>query len=105
MGRRARYIPAKLPQKLIQIRTSLGLTQQEMLALLDLPEGILQTSISQYERGKIEPPIFVLLRYSEVTNIWLEVLVRDELDLPGKLPAKLKSEGIKRKKSYCSKKC
>ena len=96
MGRRARYIPAKLPKKLSQIRNSLGLTQQEMLALLDLPEGILQTSISQYERGKIEPPIFVLLRYSEVANVWLEVLVRDELELPEGLPAPSKSEGIKR---------
>lgn len=104
MGRRARYIPAKLPQKLIQIRISLGLTQQEMLGLLDLPDGILQTSISQYERGKIEPPIFVLLRYSEVANIWLEVLVRDDLELPEKLPAKLKSEGIRSKKPYRSKK-
>lgn len=68
-----------------------------MHALLDLPEGILQTSISQYERGKIEPPIFVLLRYSEMANVWLEVLVRDELELPEKLPAKLKSEGVKGK--------
>lgn len=67
-----------------------------MLALLDLPDGILQTSISQYERGKIEPPIYVLLHYSEVANVWLDVLVRDELELPEKLPATSKSEGIKR---------
>jgi transcriptional regulator with XRE-family HTH domain len=99
MGRRARYVPARLPQKLIQIRKSLMLTQQEMLGLLKLPEEILQTSISQYERGKIEPPIFVLLRYSEVANVWLEVLVRDELDLPKELPAHTKSEGIRGKKS------
>lgn len=94
MGRRARYVPLRLPQKLIQIRKSLSLTQQEMLKLLDLPEEILQTSISQYERGKIEPPIFVLLRYAEVVNVWLEVLVRDELELPEKLPCSLKHKGI-----------
>src|SRR3712207_4941492 len=98
MGRRARYVPSRLPQKLIQIRKSLSLTQQEMLDLLKLPEEILQTSISQYERGKIEPPIFVLLRYAEIANVWLEVLVRDELDLPHKLPAGTKSEGITRRK-------
>jgi hypothetical protein len=38
--------------------------------------------VSQYETGKIESPIFVLLRYAEVANVWLEMLVRDNLDLP-----------------------
>ena len=100
MGRRARYIPARLPQKLIQIRKSLGLTQQDILQLLKLPEEILQTSISQYERGKIEPPIFVLLGYARVAGVYLDVLVDDDdLDLPEKLPANPKSEGIGRKKS------
>lgn len=96
MGRRARYIPARLPEKLIFIRKSLGLTQQEMLRRLELPEEILQTSISQYERGKIEPPIFVLLRYADVANVWLEVLLRDHLDLPDKLPSEVKHEGMLR---------
>jgi transcriptional regulator with XRE-family HTH domain len=95
MGRRARYIPVRLPEKLTQIRKALGLTQQEMLERLDLPEEILQTSISQYERGKIEPPIFVLLRYADVANIWLEVLLRDQLDLPNKLPSTVKHEGVR----------
>jgi transcriptional regulator with XRE-family HTH domain len=67
-----------------------------MLERLALPEEILQTSISQYERGKIEPPIFVLLRYAEVANVWLEVLVRDNLDLPVKLPSHVKHEGVRR---------
>ena len=95
MGRRARYIPVRLPEKLIQIRKALGLTQQEMLERLGLPEEILQTSISQYERGKIEPPIFVLLRYADVANVWLEVLLRDHLDLPNKLPSIVKHEGVR----------
>lgn len=95
MGRRARYIPVRLPEKLIHIRKALGLTQQEMLERLDLPEEILQTSISQYERGKIEPPIFVLLRYADMANVWLEVLLRDHLDLPFKLPSTVKHEGVR----------
>jgi transcriptional regulator with XRE-family HTH domain len=99
MGRRARYIPARLPEKLIQIRKSMGLTQQEMLKLLDLPEEILQTSISQYERGQIEPPIFVLLRYADAANVWLEVLLRDNLDLPEKLPSTKKHEGVNSRSS------
>lgn len=67
-----------------------------MLERLDLPEEILQTSISQYERGKIEPPIFVLLRYADMANVWLEVLLRDQLDLPNKLPSAVKHEGLPR---------
>lgn len=96
MGRRARYIPERLPEKLVQIRKAFGLTQQQMLERLDLPEEILQTSISQYEKGKIEPPIFVLLRYADMINVWLEVLLRDELDLPECLPSHIKHEGLKR---------
>ncbi|HYG78813.1 MAG TPA: helix-turn-helix transcriptional regulator [Pyrinomonadaceae bacterium] len=99
MGRRARYIPTRLPEKLIAIRRTLNLTQQEMLKRLDLPEEILQTSISQYEKGKIEPPIFVLLRYAEVANVWVEVLLKDTLDLPEALPSPVKHEGVSRKPS------
>ena len=94
MGRRARFIPTRLPEKLIYIRKALGLTQHQLLKKLNLPDEILQTSISQYERGKIEPPIFVLLRYAEIANVWLEALVRDELNLPEKLPSSIKHEGI-----------
>jgi transcriptional regulator with XRE-family HTH domain len=70
-----------------------------MLKRLELPDEILQTSISQYERGKIEPPIFVLLKYADTANIWLEVLLRDELDLPDEIPSRIKHEGIKRRAS------
>jgi transcriptional regulator with XRE-family HTH domain len=96
MGRRARYIPARLPAKLSHIRRALGLTQQAMLTRLKLPSEILQTSISQYELGRIEPPIFVLLRYAEVANVSLEALVRDELELPEELPSPIKHAGVPR---------
>lgn len=99
MGKAARYIPARLGEKLRQIRNSLGLTQEQMLKHLNLPSEIQQTSISQYERGKIEPPIFVLLRYAEVANVWLEVLLRDGLDLPEKIPSLNKHEGVVRNRS------
>lgn len=97
MGRASRHIPSRLGEKLLCLRNSLGLTQELMLKRLDLPSEIQQTSISQYERGKIEPPIFVLLRYAEVANVWLEVLLRDELNLPDDIPARTKSEGVRRK--------
>jgi transcriptional regulator with XRE-family HTH domain len=99
VGRRARYIPARLPEKLFEIRRALGLTQQEMLERLKLPEEILQTSISQYEKGKVEPPLFVLLRYAEEANVWVEVLIKDSLDLPESLPSPIKHEGKLRRPS------
>ena len=97
MGRAARYLPTRLGEKLRHIRGCLGLTQEQMLKRLELPDEILQTSISQYERGKIEPPIFVLLKYADTANVWLEVLLRDELDLPDEIPTRVKHEGIKRR--------
>src|ERR1700750_71715 len=97
MGRAARYLPMRLGEKLRHIRDCLELTQEQMLKRLALPNEILQTSISQYERGKIEPPIFVLLKYADIANVWLEVLLRDELDLPDEIPSRSKHEGIKRR--------
>jgi hypothetical protein len=41
----------------------------------------------------------VLLEYARIANVYLDTLADDELDLPKLLPASLKSEGIKRKKS------
>lgn len=99
MGRAARYLPTRLGEKLRHIRGCLGLTQEQILKRLELPGEILQTSISQYERGKIEPPIFVLLKYADTANVWLEVLLRDELDLPDEIPSRIKHEGIKKRTS------
>jgi transcriptional regulator with XRE-family HTH domain len=99
MGRAARHLPTRPGEKLRHIRGCLGLTQEQMLERLELPDEILQTSISQYERGKIEPPIFVLLKYADTANVWLEVLLRDELALPGEIPSRVKHEGITRRTS------
>ena len=42
--------------------------------------------ISEYERGKREPSLWVLLAYAREAGIHLEDLVDDEIDLPAKLP-------------------
>jgi len=91
-----KYIPRRLGAKLRQIRIALGLTQEEMLKLLDLSPVISQTTISAYERNAKLPPYFVLARYGDVANVWIDVLVRDSLDLPEKLPSptKLKHGGV-----------
>src|SRR5437868_10335198 len=91
-----KYIPKRLGIKLRQIRLAIGLTQEEMLKLLDLPPVITQTTISAYERNAKLPPYFVLARYGDIANVWIDVLVRDSLNLPERLPSptKMKHGGV-----------
>lgn len=63
-----------------------------------LPAEITQSNISAYERGTREAPVFVIVRYAEIANVWVDVLVKDSLDLPVSLPSLRKHEGIQRKK-------
>ena len=87
MGRGARNKPKRLPEKLLQVRTSLGLSQNGMVGRLGVDEELSQEYISGFERGSREPSLIVLLRYARVAGIAMEVLVDDELDLPKRLPA------------------
>jgi transcriptional regulator with XRE-family HTH domain len=98
MGKASRQSPAFLAQKLLKIRKAIGggLSQEEMLGRLGMPEVLNRTYISKYEQGVIEPPLKVLLRYAELASVHLEVLADDELMLPDKLPCAPKSAGIKK---------
>jgi transcriptional regulator with XRE-family HTH domain len=100
MGRKARLKQERLAEKLLQIRNALGLSQSEILKHLGFEEVIDYKRISEYELGKNEPPLAILLEYARVANVYLEALVDDELDLPDKLPSPAKSEGIKRKSAF-----
>lgn len=99
MGRAARPKPERLPEKLLQIRLALGLSQNEMIRRLGLEDVLYQSNLSGYELGEREPPLPYLLRYANTANVWLDVLVDDNLDLPEQLPTPKKSEGITRKSS------
>ena len=90
MGRAARLRSERLAEKLRQIRTALGLSQNELIRELGLEEVIYQSNISGYESGEREPPLPILLRYAEAAGVCLDVLANNELDLPAKLPAKPK---------------
>lgn len=79
-----KHAPKRLGEKLLKIRESFGDSQAAFLERLGNPESILQTSISAYEKGKREPPLLILLKYSRLANLSLEVLVDDELHLPSK---------------------
>jgi transcriptional regulator with XRE-family HTH domain len=99
-----RLKPERLGEKLREIRLSLGVSQAEMLNLLGVGELIVYNQLSGYETGAREPPLPILLQYARIANVYLEVLVDDELDLPAKLPSSTKSEGVRRKPALRTKK-
>lgn len=82
--------PERLAEKLLQIRSALGLSQTEMLRRLGLEEFMKYARISEYETGIREPSLTTLLQYARAAGVCLDVLVDDELDLPAKLPSKPK---------------
>jgi transcriptional regulator with XRE-family HTH domain len=89
---------------LLRIRQVLGLSQDGMVERLSASDTLTSASISAYELGRREPPLRVMLEYAHMANVYLDVLADDELELPEKLPASPKSEGIKRKKPSRGKK-
>jgi transcriptional regulator with XRE-family HTH domain len=89
--------PERLAAKLAQIRKSLDLSQDGMLRVLGLEEELQRDYISKFERGVLEPPLHVLCAYAQAANVLLEVLAKDDLDLPTHLPSKQRSEGIQRR--------
>jgi len=102
MGRASRARPTNLYYKLYRIRDELGLTQDEMLERLFsdgrlsiyFTERLSRSSISAYELDRLEPPLPVLVSYARVANVWVDVLIDDERDLPDEIPAPVKSGGI-----------
>jgi transcriptional regulator with XRE-family HTH domain len=82
MGRGSREIPARLGEKLTQIRSYLGVSQDSLVRKFGLAEKLTRNEISKYERGVREPALAVLLKYARAANVNVEVLMDDELELP-----------------------
>jgi transcriptional regulator with XRE-family HTH domain len=82
MGRSTRIRPKRLGEKLLAIRTSLGLTQQQMIDYLDYKESKLYPqNISGFENSEREPNLLLLLAYSRAAGISTDVLIDDESEL------------------------
>jgi transcriptional regulator with XRE-family HTH domain len=95
MGRGSRPKPARLAAKLRQVRTALGLTQQQMFEKLgETRTALYPGHIGLYESGQREPPLPVLLRYARIAGVYVDALIDDEIDLPAYLPAVTKVGGI-----------
>jgi transcriptional regulator with XRE-family HTH domain len=96
MGRASREIPARLGEKLLQIRIALGLSQDGMLRRLGLDDDYGRHYISGFETGEREPSLRVLLRYSQAANVWVNAIVDDDVDLPEKIPSAGTHAGTKK---------
>ena len=72
--------PEHLAAKLRRIRKSLGLTQPKLIERLNV-DRISPPYIGQYESGRTEPTLIVLLAYSRLAGVPVENLIDDDRDL------------------------
>lgn len=103
MGRAPSYKPARLGEKIVQMRRELGLSQNGLLRRLGLTEVLFQGDISAYELGNRVPDLRTLLLLANLAGVFVDVLIDDTLDLPDKLPASPKSQGVRHKRATRSK--
>ena len=77
-----RPVPRKLAKKLAQIRAKLGWSQTEMVKALNYKASPLYPAqISQFESGRREPPLMVLLAYARLAGISTDALIDDRVNL------------------------
>ena len=81
MGTKQRPRPKKLAEKLLRIRTNLGVSQDELIGRLGLTGNLFSATVSQFERGLREPSYIVLLKYARLVGISTDVLIDDEMEL------------------------
>ncbi|HEV7642797.1 MAG TPA: helix-turn-helix transcriptional regulator [Pyrinomonadaceae bacterium] len=75
--------PKRLAEKLKKIRSNLNLSQNDLIERMGFAGIIFQGNISQYELGRREPPLPVLLAYARLIKINVDTLIDDKLKLPG----------------------
>lgn len=98
----ARRNPARLAEKLLEVRTALGLSQRGLIRQMGLADELTQAEVSMFESGRRMPGLLVLREYARLAGVWMDVLVGDELDLPKRLPASPTSGGVVKKRGKTS---
>lgn len=81
-----------LAEKLLQIRSDLGLSQSELVEVLKkqklpAPLNLYPGNISRFEQGLREPAPLILLAYARAVGVSVEVLIDSSLRLPERLKA------------------
>jgi hypothetical protein len=71
-------VPQKLPDKLKQIRERSGLTPEEFAPRVNAKNG---KAIKQYESGRGEVPVSILMRYWKLSDVPLGNILDDDRDL------------------------
>lgn len=79
MYERQRQRPKRIAEKVRKIRQHLGVSQSGLMPLINF-NGY-YGRISEYERGKRQPTILVLLAYARAAGVPLEEIVDDEMEL------------------------
>ena len=79
MGQQARPRPRYLAVKLLAIRQGLGLSQSEMVRLLNA--NFTSARVSEYESGLREPNLLTLLAYARAGDVPVEKIIDDELTI------------------------
>jgi transcriptional regulator with XRE-family HTH domain len=74
-----RQKPKYLPRKLFAVREKLGASQPEMARLIGFQGSCAR--ISEYEVGKREPNLMVLLSYAKAGGISTDMLIDDSVEL------------------------
>ncbi|HYG12099.1 MAG TPA: helix-turn-helix transcriptional regulator [Pyrinomonadaceae bacterium] len=97
MGRLPSYRPERLGKKMVEIRRKLGLSQNGLIRHLGLSDELFQGDISAFELGNRTPDLRTLLLLAQAAGVYVDVLIDDATDLPKKIPAVPKSEGVRRK--------
>ena len=72
--------PQHLAVKLRRIRKSLGLTQPKLIERLNV-DRISPPYICQYESGRTEPTLIVLLAYARLAGVPVESLIDDQINI------------------------
>lgn len=80
---RQRLAPRRLPEKLLAIRLAHGLTQAEMICIINEFETAKNRArVNQYETGKRTPSLVETNKYAVYAELPLETLFNDKIDLP-----------------------
>lgn len=79
MPQHPRPKPRYLAAKLLAIRLRLGVSQSEMVRLLN--SHLTSARVSEYESGTREPSLLTILAYSHAAKIPVERIIDDELTI------------------------
>lgn len=97
MGGRPHRRPERLGEKLLQIRTALGLSQNELIRRLGLEGELARAQVSDFESGRRVPALPVILEYARAAGVYMDALVDDDIDLPEGIPCSPKHGGVSRR--------